>query len=376
MNETVSSADGGGVPLREQMIRECDAMARHALASGMAVPGALVEQLAALTETRAPVPEQTGEASAAAVGTVQSAGDLAKLTAVHQRLTKIVAPSTPRTILLLAEESAKPHLLGFLGPVPLIRHMMLAAIVSLVSLVGLSLSPLVSANPDYSSVMTSSGVPLLMNELFYISAAALGASFAALFKANRYIADCTFDPKYKASYWINFVLGIIAGWILADLLPELVSDPAAISGAQPSSGPAALSTSVLSKPLLAILGGFSASVVYRILTRLVDAIESLFSGDPRDRAAAEAKAVSAKGEAQRAQSDLKLAANLAKLQQQLQSGSSPQQLSQQLQQIVATLVPAEAATVDEHPAPPPHTDAATAPGKPAEASQTDSPTAN
>jgi hypothetical protein len=37
--------------------------------------------------------------------------------------------------------------------------------------------------------------------------AGLGACFAALFLANRYIAEGTFDPKYESSYWIRFILG-------------------------------------------------------------------------------------------------------------------------------------------------------------------------
>ena len=56
-----------------------------------------------------------------------------------------------------------------------------------------------------------SGHVLLYNLLFLIAAAGLGASFQALFQANRYVVAGTFDPKYESSYWIRFVLGLIAG---------------------------------------------------------------------------------------------------------------------------------------------------------------------
>jgi hypothetical protein len=41
----------------------------------------------------------------------------------------------------------------------------------------------------------------------------------------------------------------------------------------------------LSKPLLALLGGFSASVLYRILERLVQTVESLVRGETHEQQA-------------------------------------------------------------------------------------------
>ena len=35
----------------------------------------------------------------------------------------------------------------------------------------------------------------------------------------------------------------------------------------------------MGKPTLALLGGFSANMVYKVLQRIVDTIESLFKGD-------------------------------------------------------------------------------------------------
>ena len=39
----------------------------------------------------------------------------------------------------------------------------------------------------------------------------------------------------------------------------------------------------LGPPTIALLGGFSASAVYRILTRMVEALESIFSGGAREQ---------------------------------------------------------------------------------------------
>jgi hypothetical protein len=51
-----------------------------------------------------------------------------------------------------------------------------------------------------------------------------------------------------------------------------------------SSSPATeIATGTLGPPTLALLGGFSASVVYQILTRMASAVESMFHGDMRTR---------------------------------------------------------------------------------------------
>lgn len=59
-----------------------------------------------------------------------------------------------------------------------------------------------------------------------------------------------------SSDWVRFNLGLIAGMVLAVLVPIDTG------------------SKTFERPLLALLGGFSASVVYRILQRLVDTLES------------------------------------------------------------------------------------------------------
>jgi len=62
------------------------------------------------------------------------------LTTIHDQLARIVVPATPRTIHPLAMESATGGFWHFLGPVPLVRRMMLATIICLFAIVWLSLS--------------------------------------------------------------------------------------------------------------------------------------------------------------------------------------------------------------------------------------------
>jgi hypothetical protein len=67
---------------------------------------------------------------------------------------------------------------------------------------------------------------------------------------------------------IRGLLGLVAGLMLAHFMPI---DQAARAGIDP----------VYAKPLLAILGGFAAPRVHRILQRLVDGVDNLFRPDMR-----------------------------------------------------------------------------------------------
>jgi uncharacterized membrane protein YeaQ/YmgE (transglycosylase-associated protein family) len=150
--------------------------------------------------------------------------------------------------------------------------MMVFAVVSLLAFIMLvSLTPVAqqtSANPLFAA--TNLGWAALARAAFLLSAAGMGAAFAGLFKANRYIAEGSFDQKYESSYWITIVLGLIAGIVLAQILPDNTQ-----------------TLGKLTKPLLALLGGFSAPAVYRVLERMVQTIEALIQGDSRPQVRAQ-----------------------------------------------------------------------------------------
>ena len=216
-------------------------MVRYALASGKPVPEPVVTTV-----------QEAIEAS----GDGAPPRDLDRLVRAHTELVHIVAPATPRTILLLSRE--RESRLAMLGPVRLVRHMLIVVIVLLVAFVLLATSP--DVNHGSGDIFTSSGLPLLLNELFLLTAGGLGAAFSSLFTASRYIKAGTYDPKHESTYWLRLILGLMAGLLLPALIP--MGD-----------------AGELSKPLLALLGGFSASVLYRILERLVQTVESLVRGE-------------------------------------------------------------------------------------------------
>ena len=228
------------------------------------------------------------------------------------------------------------------GPIQLVRQLMVTSVVFLIIFVALATTT--NAGIESTTAATvSRGWSSLAVVAFLFAAAGLGATFSALWRVHRYIEDVTYDRTYDASYWIMIVLGLIAGLILALVIPIK-----SVAG-QPE----------FSKPLLALLGGYSAPAVHRILTRLVSAIETLFRGDPRDVARAKEQQAATERTAERTQ----IAARLMVLDQALDNGSDPAVPREHIRDLLALLLPDIAmAPVAPSPAPAPPVASAGAPG--------------
>lgn len=278
-------------------------MLRYAFASGLPVP-----------ETIADVVHRAGSHD--------DAPDIRQLTRAHNELVRIVAPATPRTLLVVAE--GRQSALSMLGPVRLVRQMLVVVILLLVAFLLLASSQ--DVNETSGDFFHSAGVPVLVNGLFYLVAGGLGAAFSALFTAHRYIKDGVYDPKYESTYWLRFILGLMAGLLLPALVP-LASD--AEAGA-------------VTRPVLALLGGFSASVLYRVLERLANTVETLVRSDPRQLRSAEQEVAAARTSEQTAIERLALVGDLRRLQDQARAGGDGQ-LADRIEQLVAGLLPARLA---------------------------------
>lgn len=222
-----------------------------------------------------------------------------------------------------------------LGPIALIRKLVLVSILLLVVFLLTALSP--DVNSVNGDVFTSSGMNLLVNEVFLLAAAGIGAAFAALFTASRYIARRTYDPQYESTYWIRFVLGLLAGIVLASLIPVKADS----------------TIGAFSRPLLALVGGFSAAVVFRILTRLVATLESLFQGDPHTSTDAIRERLLAEVKQRTSQDQLRLGTALIRIREQLASGATYDTVMGTLSRILDDLVPVDPLDTNEPPATPP-----------------------
>lgn len=339
---------GDDVDLYGQLLRECVGMAKFALSGGKAIPVAAAETIEAATETLEHVQKPVASDSKApgsdpAEGTPEGADSspqrvaprsrgpgIRQLVAVHAVLSQIVAPATPQAILLLASHDMGSSIWSFLGPVTMVRRMMLAAFASLALFMGIELFPEVTGDISFQN---ASYEKLLLNLLVLLAAAGLGASFAALFLVNRFIAESNYDPKFEASYWIKFALGLIAGIILAQLVP--IGEAGASSGAADS-----LNSGIgrLAKPTLAMLGGFSADLVYRILNRMVSAVETLVRGETREIVTAQQQAAKARLAEQGVRSRMETTSRLVALQQQLADGVPTESLKEKLSEILSDVM--------------------------------------
>ncbi|HEX6746286.1 MAG TPA: hypothetical protein VF092_03145 [Longimicrobium sp.] len=302
--------------LHEQVMHECAVMARFALASGMKVSPSLLGEMERIRQVASPGP-----------------AEMAALARVHSQLVVLVAPATPRALLALGDEGHDLKRLAWLGHAGVVRRMMLVAAISVLLFLAVNVSDVV--NDGTADLLKATGPTAIALEVWFVSAAAMGASFAMLMQVSDYIVKRTYDPKHEPGYWIRFLLGIMAGLILAVLVP--VPKDSAIAA--------------LGKPTLALLGGFSASAVYRILIKLVETVEALFRPSPRDEIAQRERAAQVRANEESNQGKVTLAGRLVRLQQQISSGAAAGDITGELQKILNTLVPETgAAEADAAPA--------------------------
>ncbi len=229
-------------PLKVELLSECRVMVRHALSTGKELPRPVLNALAAF------------ERSPDRVTTLLSLSEL------YGHLVRVVAPATPSGLRMIEEDKARHPRLHSLGPAPSIRYLMIAAILFSLVFFGVSLFPEINRQTLGQDIYDMSGEPLLIALTFLLSAAGLGATFGALFDAYQYVAENRYDTTFDSLYWARIGLGLVSGLMLAELVPQ-----------DPRGGV------LLERPLLALLGGFSAPVVHRILQRLVGALDSLFT---------------------------------------------------------------------------------------------------
>ncbi|HST57310.1 MAG TPA: hypothetical protein VLK84_01405 [Longimicrobium sp.] len=278
-------------------------MTRYLLASGRGVPADLVAQVGAY---------------ALAEGGPADAGSLAD---AHQRLVRLVHPAQPGSILYLQELAANRPSRSTLGTVPVVSQILRISLVCLAAFIALGVFGSVAAARN-GALIESVPVRVFLEEIFWMSAAGLGASFATLFEVNQQITARTYDPSAAPWLWVRLTLGVVAGFVLVALVPI--------------GGPGGSGAHMMAKPTLAMLGGFSAPVVYLALNRLVESAESMFRPDDRQGAAARRRSVNAQ-EQDGAEGRMSLATELLQIQQRLTAGGAPEAASAELRILVERL---------------------------------------
>jgi uncharacterized membrane protein YeaQ/YmgE (transglycosylase-associated protein family) len=309
--------------VEQQLVRECDAMIRYASAAGLAIPEGAVTTIRSASAVILPTPAGAGSTDGGGGPSVASNEEVKSLVREHAVLAKLISPATPRTALLLHEEEPAGGVGRILGPIRLVRLLMAFALVLLTAFVLLLSFSDAGGSPDPLQAAITSESPWrsLWSALYILSAAGLGAAFAGLFKANSRVAEGRFDPAEESSYWVTIVLGLIAGVVLAHVIPDNFQ-----------------ALGKLTKPLLALVGGFSAPAVHAMLQRIVETVQALVRGSAEELVADREREVQARAAAETVETRLQLATEILKLEKVLSRKGVPSEARTRVEDLIDELL--------------------------------------
>ncbi len=154
---------------------------------------------------------------------------------------------------------------------------------------------------------------ILLLQFKVLAAGMLGAAFYTLYTAHGYVVSRTFDRAYTTLYVVRFVLGAVAGYILASFGQVLLGPGASAT----ASGMLSLS---LTQVALALAGGYSADSVNALLKRFAETTATLVRGSDKAQVLADAADQTAK-DRQKVSDDRQRA--IAKLQDALTQTATP-----------------------------------------------------
>ncbi|GAA6134130.1 hypothetical protein NBRC116188_09190 [Oceaniserpentilla sp. 4NH20-0058] len=237
---------------------ETSAMCDYAMSVGLEVPAKLIQE---------------SEVIRFNIKQGISVDDLGVLAKMHQQLAKIVAPASPQNLLLIENEKSRESIFSFVSLFPLARSIIAISLVFLISFILLGQLEIVNEENLKAGILGSHGFTAIAILGYLVSCAGLGACFTSLYRIREYVSNLTFDPRHNSSYWASILLGTIAGLFISELLFGFISSTSADSTAGYNAQ--------LGKPAMALLAGFSSNMVYTLLQRIVDSIESLFKGDQK-----------------------------------------------------------------------------------------------
>jgi hypothetical protein len=275
------------------------------------------------------------------------------LVRAHRDLSRVVAPARPATLELLhsyrqgrkpARPPRIPRQKTGQGPpsgtrpapkpggrraltgstVPLVRWLVIGTLFFLIGFVLLAATP--QARAASAGLGLGEGVSsqdfgaLLLRELFLLCAAALGACLTALYRAGKEVARGSYDPEFDHTFLQRILLGMAAGLVVAELLPF---------GADGDTG-----LSTLGRPAVALVGGFGADVAHSVLSRLVAALETLFSGNQEDQSDALRELAQKRAEEVLAQADKAALNKLLEIRRIASSGAPTRAIIEEIDRMI------------------------------------------
>lgn len=254
-------------PVTRQLLEDTRDMYLYATTRGIAIPEWLGNALAKLGAKATLANERlaAGAQSPDELKSLKDAvrSDLRDLTRINNELARHVRPAMPVSIRATHIRSGDRLESGIMG-VPIVRHHLAVAALSVLTYVFFAAQFELDTSVIYAKYV------------LLLSAAGCGAVFYNLFTLQHYITRHTYDPAYTASYWSRLALGLLSGLILGGFLEPVI---ASLLGASPRETDATMNHVLNVTPtVLALLGGYSAEAVDRILRRLVETVASFVHG--------------------------------------------------------------------------------------------------
>ena len=305
--------------VEKRLLRECLSMAKFALGKGIKVPGSVMSVVGHYER-------MLGEGK---LDPKEFKALFSQLNRVHTKLAELIYPIRPGTCHLIITQSEKSNFWHMFGAVPMARKMAMIAFFSMIAMLGISLSPAVSAENLSHGLLNNSGMVLLVNLIFLLSTASLGSSFALLFKINRELEDGGYEEDDDPSYISTWIMGMAAGMILAEVIPLDLIDAGGENG---------VTGTEMTKLILALLGGFASFMVYNILNTIVDALGSAFKKDGGEEKSKIAQQMKIEFAQQSSVRNLALINRLNQLSQTLQQGGDQDQAADHLNKMIQQLL--------------------------------------
>lgn len=184
----------------------------------------------------------------------------------HNMLCKNVAPATPKSIGYTNRIRENNRKKSLFRQIPLVRNLILLALLFLISFVIFGVSPNVNNDSLDKGVLANNGLSLLYNIGFLASIAGLGVLFHLLKSVSNSVVYSTLVPEETINYVSQIILGVISGLLLSEVIVFYSKDPEDIN--------------LFNKSVLALIGGFSSDAIFTILQSLISRLKSIFTPPP------------------------------------------------------------------------------------------------
>jgi F0F1-type ATP synthase membrane subunit c/vacuolar-type H+-ATPase subunit K len=180
----------------------------------------------------------------------------------HNILCKNIAPATPKSIVYTKKLNTESNGKSIFQKLPLLRNLILLAVLFLIAYVATGMSPLVNNDSLDKGIMSNNGLPLLLNIIYLGSVAGLGVLFYLLKEVTVSLKNSSLIPENAIAYLSQIILGIMAGIIMSEIISFYTTNPKQIN--------------LFNKSVLALVGGFSSDAIFSILQGIIAKIKNIF----------------------------------------------------------------------------------------------------